>query len=130
MRNIRLNVGGLALRGTLDDSALAEQVWALLPYEADGESWGREVYFPVQLKTANTAPVVTVNVGDIAYWPDGPDLCLFFGPTPKSIDSRPVTLSPVTVIGSFACNPDDFVRIEYRRRGIPVRVERDNAGPA
>lgn len=130
MKKFRLNVGGLELRGSLDDSSLAERVWALLPFETDGESWGKEIYFPVQLKAANTAPVVTVKVGDIAYWPDGPDLCLFFGPTPKSIDAQPVALSPVTVIGTFECNPDDFVRIEHRRRGIPVRIERDSAGDA
>jgi len=130
VKRIKLLVGGLELRGTLDGSPLAEKVWKLLPYETDGESWGREVYFPVRLKAENVAPVVTVKVGDIAYWPDGPDLCVFFGPTPKSVDAQPVALSPVTVIGSFECNPADFARIEHRRRGIPVRVERDSTGAA
>lgn len=130
MKNFRLHVGSVELRGKFDDSPLAEKVWALLPYETDGESWGMEVYFPVRLKAGNAAPVVTVRVGDVAYWPDGPDLCIFFGPTPKSIDSQPVALSPVTVIGSFECNPADFARIEHRRRGIPVRIERDDTGAA
>jgi hypothetical protein len=128
MHDIKLHVGGVELVGKLDGSALSTQVARLLPCEDFGETWGREIYFPVRLSAANTAPVTEVKVGDIAYWPDGPDLCLFFGPTPKSQGEAPVTASPVTVIGSFSFNPDDFDRIERRRNGIHVRIERGGQG--
>ncbi len=129
MLDIRLNVGGVELTGTLDDSDLTVKVIELLPVESYGETWGKEVYFPVELKVGNIAPVTEVKVGDIAYWPDGPDLCLFFGTTPKSTGDAPVTASPVTVIGSFTFGDGDFDRIERHRRGIRVRIEKSkNAG--
>ena len=46
MLDIRLNVGGVELTGTLDDSDLTVKVIELLPVESYGETWGKEVYFP------------------------------------------------------------------------------------
>lgn len=123
MYTIKLNVGGVELTGTLNSSPISDRILKQLPYEVAGETWGKEVYFPVPLEVENIEPVTEVKVGDIAYWPDGPDLCLFFGPTPKSTDERPVVASPVTVIGTFQFATDDFDRIERRRQGIRIRVE-------
>ncbi len=125
MSNIRINVGGVEIVGVLNSSPLAEKLLSLLPYETIGETWGREVYFPVNLTVDNPDLESDVKVGDIAYWPDGPDICLFFGRTPKSTNDTPVVASPVMVIGTFQFSPDDFDRIERRRNGILVSV-----GPA
>ncbi len=125
MSNIRINVGGVEFVGTLNSSPLAEELLGLLPYEAVGETWGKEVYFPIDLNVDNPALASEVKVGDIAYWPDGPDICLFFGRTPKSTNDAPVVASPVMVIGTFQFSPEDFDRIERRRNGILV-----NVGPA
>jgi len=120
---IRLDIGGVVLDGTLDDCPLAERIVRLLPFEAMGETWGQEIYFPVALHADNSNPVTETSVGHIAYWPDGPDLCLFFGPTPKSTGEAPVTASPVTVVGTFRFESGDLDRCERRRHGIRVRVE-------
>ena len=125
MSNIRINVGGVEFVGTLNSSPLTEKLLSLLPYETIGETWGKEVYFPTTLTADNPVLVSEVKVGDIAYWPDGPDICLFFGRTPKSTDESPVVASPVMVIGTFQFSPEDFDRIERRRNGILV-----NVGPA
>jgi len=123
LSNIRINVGGVDFVGTLNSSPLTEKLLRLLPLETIGETWGKEIYFPVDLHVENPAPVTEVKVGDIAYWPDGPDICLFFGPTPKSMGEAPVVASPVTVIGTFQFNLEDFDRMERRRNGISVNVE-------
>jgi len=138
MNGIKLNVGGVELTGTLDGSPIAEKIARLLPFESEGETWGKEIYFPVRLHADNAQSTTEVKTGDIAYWPDGPDLCIFFGPTPKSTGEMPVVASPVTpkstgempvvaspvtVIGSFQFGPEDFDRIERRRNGIVVRIE-------
>jgi hypothetical protein len=125
LSNIRINVGGVDFVGTLNSSPLTEELLKLLPYETIGETWGKEVYFPVNLTVEDVALVDEVKVGDIAYWPDGPDICLFFGRTPKSTDDTPVVASPVMVIGTFQFSPEDFDRMERRRNGILV-----NVGPA
>jgi uncharacterized protein len=124
LSTIRINVGGVDLTGTLDSSPLTEKLLRLMPFETTGESWGREVYFPVRLEMESGPAVSEVRVGDIAYWPEGPDVCVFFGPTPKSTGDAPVVAHPVTVIGRFEFGPDDFDRIERRRNGIAVRVEK------
>ncbi len=123
MSNIHVNVGGVDFVATLNSSSLTEKLLRLLPYETIGETWGKEVYFPVDLNIENPALVSEVKVGDIAYWPDGPDICMFFGPTPKSTGDAPVVASPVTVIGTFQFGPEDFDRVERRRNGILVNVE-------
>lgn len=125
LSTIRFNVGGVEFVGTLNSSSLTEKLLSLLPYETVGETWGMEVYFPVDLHVDDPGLVNEVKVGDIAYWPDGPDICLFFGRTPKSTNDAPVVASPVTVIGTFQFVPEDFDRIERRRNGILV-----NVGPA
>ena len=61
--------------------------------------WGDEIYFEVPVKMANVRPTLDVEVGDIAYWPEGPCLCVFFGKTPASISRKPRPASPVTIIG-------------------------------
>jgi hypothetical protein len=123
LSNIRVNVGGVDFVVNLNSSSLTEKLLRLLPYETMGETWGKEVYFPIDLSVENPAPVTEVKVGDIAYWPDGPDICLFFGPTPKSTGEAPVVASAVTVIGTFQFGPEDFDRMERRRNGILVNVE-------
>jgi len=122
LSNIRINVGGVDFVGTLSSSPLTGKLLSLLPYEAIGETWGKEVYFPMNLNADSPGFVSEVKVGDIAYWPDGPDICLFFGRTPKSTSDAPVVASPVVVIGEFQSSPGDFDRIERRRNGILVSV--------
>jgi len=127
---IKLIIGGVEIAGTLNDSPLTDRIWRLLPYEETGETWGEQVYFPIELQTDISQPVTKVNVGDIAYWPEGPDLCLYFGRTPRSTDAQPVSASPVEVIGSFKFNRQDFHLVRRERHGIPVRVERVKPEPA
>lgn len=40
-----------------------------------------------------------VAVGDLAYWPNGPAFCIFFGPTPASTDKNPKASDAVNVFG-------------------------------
>ncbi len=47
-----------------------------------------------------------LGVGDIAYWPQGRCLCVFFGPTPASRGPAPVPASPVAVVGRTGAPPE------------------------
>jgi uncharacterized protein len=60
---------------------------------------GREIYFPASLSAEGQPDArEEVEVGDIAYWPPGDAVCLFFGRTPANIDEKPRAASPVTVL--------------------------------
>jgi hypothetical protein len=83
----------------LNDSHTADAVWAVLPIQAKGNTWGEEIYFsiPVALEEDNAQEVV--SAGDLGYWPPGRAFCLFFGPTPASRGKEIRPASPVNVIG-------------------------------
>jgi uncharacterized protein len=102
---ITFRVGTLELTGHLNDSPTAQAIAALLPANVRLSRWGDEYYgsLPKPLKI-DEAPDAReeMTVGELAYWPPGNALCVFFGPTPASTDAQPRAASPVNPIGTLA----------------------------
>ena len=75
-------------------------VYEALPLQRNVNRWGEEIYFeiPVQCELEENA-CAEINVGDLAYWPNMPAFCIFFGPTPASTSDQPMAASPVNVFG-------------------------------
>ena len=121
MKPIRITVGSVTLEAELNDSRAAQMVWDALPFEANGQTWGDEIYFriPVDARLENPKPVV--DLGDIGYWPDGHAFCIFYGKTPASSEYDIVAASPVDVIGRV--QSDVSVLMGTTRPGR-VRVEK------
>jgi len=99
-----------------------EAILKALPIESRAMRWGDEVYFetPVEVGLENSQEVV--EVGDVAYWPPGKSVCIFFGPTPASRrpdEIRPA--SPVNVFGKVIGDPRIFSRV---KDGDRIRVEK------
>lgn len=70
-----------------------------LPLEGRAARWGDELYFDVPVEVdAEANARAEVEPGTIAYWPQGPALCLFWGPTPASTGPEPRAASPVNVV--------------------------------
>ncbi len=109
------------LKGDLGEGPTAEEIWERLPFEGPANFWGDEVYFeiPVSVEPEDEARE-TVEVGDVCYWPQGEALCIFFGPTPASVDEKPKAASPVTVVGRISEGLNDVERI---KPGETLRVE-------
>ena len=73
--------------------------------------WGDEYYGSVGLGLENDADARDVlEVGEIAYWPPGDALCVFFGPTPASKGSEPRAASAVTVLGRITSENVDHLK--------------------
>ena len=89
----------------LDDIQAPKTVHAILeklPIKVKINRWGDELYtdpMPVKVKEENAKSLV--NLLDVAYWPQGQGLCLFFGPTPISKGNEIKPYSPVNVIGKI-----------------------------
>ena len=87
----------------LDDRFSPKTVKALLgclPLTVGINSWGEELYtdeIPVKMDEENAKPLV--DLMDVAYWPAGKAICLFFGPTPIGKKDEIKPYSPVNVIG-------------------------------
>ncbi|MEM2109328.1 MAG: cyclophilin-like fold protein [Candidatus Odinarchaeota archaeon] len=59
----------------------AEAIFYNLPIKDKVSLYGEEIYFKAGINLGKEKPVKTVSSGDIAYWPMGDALCLFFGKT-------------------------------------------------
>ena len=98
----------------LNDTHTADAIWLALPFEAYTNAWGDEIYFeiPVDLDIENGRKAM--EIGEVAYWPDGKALCFFFGPTPVSTGMQPVAYSPVTRVGRVVENLEGLKTIGDR----------------
>jgi hypothetical protein len=95
----------------LDDSRSPKTVKAILdklPIEVKINRWGDELYTdktPIVAEEENAQSVVKRL--DVAYWPEGNALCLFYGSTPisKSPD-KILPYSPVNIVGKIITKGD------------------------
>ncbi|MDA8388287.1 MAG: cyclophilin-like fold protein [Nitrospiraceae bacterium] len=103
LMRIKIKVGGVELDAGLLDNETARAVYDLLPIEGYNNVWGDEFYFEIPLYLPPDASATTdVEVGDIAYWPEGKSIAIFFGPTPLSKPGgKPVPAGPVNIIGNI-----------------------------
>ncbi|MGD8897252.1 MAG: cyclophilin-like fold protein [Acidobacteriota bacterium] len=99
---IRFNAHGLDLLGELDDSPTALALRERLPATFRMSRWGDEYYgrIATDLGVGEAAEArELMEVGELAYWPVGNALCVFFGPTPASDGNEPRAASPVNPMG-------------------------------
>ena len=82
-----------------------------IPFDANANTWGKEVYFETPVSTPLEKGKQDVEVGDIGYWPPGKAMCLFFGPTPLSPADKPRAATPVNVIGRITVNIELLSRV-------------------
>jgi len=99
VKPIKIKIGNIELDAELNESKTAKLVWEALPLEANGQTWGEEIYFRIPVDAPLERPQATVDLGDVGYWPNGHAFCIFYGKTPVSGDREIVPASPVDVIG-------------------------------
>ena len=103
MKNIIIAVNNSTLEATLNDSPTAHMLLDILPIESTVNTWGDEIYFKIPLETGEEPDACEeVDIGTLAYWPQGPALCIFFGPTPVSKGDKPRAYSPVNIVGTLS----------------------------
>jgi len=91
---------GCRLEAELLDGGAAAKVAERLPLEASMSRWGDEYYGSVDLDIPEDSTArELMTVGEIAWWPPGRALCIFFGRTPASSDEQPRAASPVLPVG-------------------------------
>ncbi|MGY5151928.1 MAG: cyclophilin-like fold protein [Candidatus Nitrosopumilus sp. bin_6a] len=96
----------------LDDSTSPKTVHDFvekLPFTVDLNVWGDEIYTsksPVSQPEENAKS--TVELFDVAYWPTGKAICLFYGPTPIGTPGEITPASPVNIVGKIV-SPDKTI---------------------
>ena len=103
MMKIKIQFANYTVEAPLSDSETAKAIYAALPFTRNVNTWGDEIYFgiPVSVDLEPDAKA-EVSVGDLAYWPNMPAFCIFFGPTPVSSGEKPVAASAVNVFGKLS----------------------------
>lgn len=104
-RAIIIKVNHLELKIKIDSSQLADLVWERLPIEALINLWGDEIYFQTDLDNQTNLLQQSVEIGDVAFWPPGQAICLFFGETSMSTPDEIRPASPVSVFGKLVDDP-------------------------
>jgi hypothetical protein len=83
-----------------------------IPVEGRAALWKEEVYFEIPVKIGEEKAKPTVETGDIAFWPMGSALCVFFG------QSQPY--SSVNILGKITKNLELFKQV---KSGATIKVE-------
>lgn len=87
-----------------------------LPFQLTLHVWGQEIYSsesPIVMAEENAISPVQKN--DVAYWPKGRAVCLFYGPTPIGSRNKITPASPVNVLGKIL-NPDKSMLVSAEGR--------------
>lgn len=118
---VESSAGDLRAAFTDENPETADALWDALPQQGEARRWGQEVYFDVDVALPPEGPREVLEVGEIGYWPAGPAVALFFGPTPASRGEEPRAASGVNVFARFV---DDATRLEAVRPGETVVLRR------
>jgi len=84
-----------------------------LPVEGRAALWKEEVYFEIPIAAGVEKAKPTVKKGNLAYWPMGKALCIFYG------DSQPY--SPVNIVGQVTQNLELLSKV---KSGTIIKVVR------
>ena len=112
-KKILANIQGLEnITIELDDAfspKTCKDILDSLPFSVNAHLWGEEIYTdesPISQPEENAKDLVDLN--DVAYWPSGKAICLFFGPTPIGKKGEIKPYSPVNVVGKII-DPDKSI---------------------
>ena len=111
MKKIQISTSQVKVEAYLSDSHTAGVIWDNLPLSGKVNTWGDEIYFGVPINKKEENPVDEVNIGDLAYWPDGNFFCIFFGKTPISTDPSIKPAGPVNIVGKVDGDPTELKKV-------------------
>ena len=119
---IKIFVDNTECEAELENTPTAKEIHKKLPIDGAANRWGDEIYFviPLRLDTEKEA-TDTVDIGDLAYWPEGCCFCIFFGKTPESTEDEIKAASKVNIFGKITTNPFVFKNV---KNGDLVIVEK------
>jgi len=109
------------IEAILNDSETSKKLIKILPIKSVVNLWGNEIYFEVPIEADLENGKELMEIGNIAFWPPGNSLCIFFGPTPVGDGTQPRAISPVTVVGKVT-SEDGIEKLKKVKAGDSVEV--------
>jgi hypothetical protein len=109
--NITIRFASYQIDAELFDTPTGRAIYESLPFHENVSLWGDEIYFEIPVEVGlESGSRAAVKVGDLAYWPNMPAFCIFFGPTPASMGEKPVAASAVNIFGKLLTVDADMLR--------------------
>ena len=121
-RKIRVTVGKLELEAWLNETKTANKVFEVLPITSAVNTWGDEIYFTIPVTAVPEDAREVVSLGDIAYWPPGKAMCIFFGKTPISKGDEIRPASAVNIIGKLE---GDYKSLKKVKDGESITISKE-----
>ena len=115
--------GGVRSEGVLEDLAELETLAKSSPFTSKVNLWGEEIYFELPIGLKLRGERALMEIGEIAYWPEGNSLCIFFGRTPASRDDRPVAYSDVKPLGKIIRGLEPLKNVKSGE-GVSAKIEK------
>jgi hypothetical protein len=117
------DAGSITIQVRQDMTPTTSALIASIPFSSIANAWGDEVYFnvPFHAEVERDARA-EMNIGDVAFWPDGDAVAIFFGRTPASVDDKPRAYSPCNLIGRL---DGDISVLKRVKAGDSVEVVRE-----
>ena len=104
----------------LKPTEIVRMLEEVLPFTSTVHRWGDEIYFDAPFHAGlESNATADMDVGDVAFWPDGDAIAVFFGRTPASADERPRAYSPCNVVGRVL---EDVSALRRIKEGAKVEV--------
>jgi hypothetical protein len=120
MDMLEISAGSVTLQAQLYENETARQIYASLPILSSVNRWGDEIYFPIPVELDLAEDGRTeMKIGELAYWPPGKAMCIFWGPTPASHGSEPRAASEVNPFGQIL---GDASVLDTVGPGVDIRV--------
>ncbi len=110
---LKIFVNDIEMEAELENTPTAKAVYEMLPFDGAANRWGDEIYFvvPLRLEAEQDATDI-VEVGDVAYWPEGCCFCVFFGKTPESTETEIKAASKVNIFGKLITDAKAFKNVK------------------
>ncbi len=121
IRKLKMIIGNVEIVAELFATPTADAVWAALPFEAEAQTWGKEVYFTTPVK-ASLEPNARdlIEPGELAFWVQGSAIAIGFGPTPASRGEEIRLAAPTNIWGRSL---QDVRKLSRVREGDPISVQ-------
>lgn len=113
MSKVILTTDNVSMEAEFNESPTASKITSVLPATSRVNTWGGEIYFDIpEVGSGTDKGTLDVTKGDVAFWPEGNCLCVFYGRTPASISDEPVPASEVILVGKIVKGLDNISGIK------------------
>lgn len=118
---IIIEIGSDTYSVELYQNRSADELKQAFPVTISMSRWGDEYYgeLPVEI-SADGVRRADYEIGEVALWPDGNSFCIFFGPTPVSVDGKPRMASPGIPLGIIKANAENMRRYPPSLRQVKL----------